>query len=162
MRKSRAFMILTVFAVGVLFAGISVGEEKVSVPVLDHIGIAVKDIDTAVEAYLKIGFSLGTIKGNPAFGMKNTFMSMETGKIEIVQPVSEESPIAKFLTNKGPGLHHIAFRVNDIQAELKRLEGTGITLVNSKPTQYPDGSQVAFIHPQSTSGVIIQLIQYPK
>jgi len=167
MNQNRFFIIIITIVLSTLIAYSSIGKRVASAasssnPVLDHIGIAVTDINFAVETYQKLGFTPVPIIDNSAFGTKNVFLSMDTGSVEIVQPVNEESPVAKFLANNGPGLHHIAFSVRDIQTELERLKGADVTLVNSEPMKYPDGSLVAFVHPKSTAGVIIQLIQHPK
>ncbi len=130
-------------------------------PVLDHIGIAVNDIDAALELYRdKLGFEVGGIDEVPGFGVKVAFLPLGEGQIELVMPVTEDSAIAKFLDKRGPGFHHLCFRVDDIRAELARLEKKGIELVDKEPREGAHGTLVAFLHPKSTGGVLIELAQH--
>jgi len=129
-------------------------------PVLDHIGIAVNDIDAALELYRdKLGFEVGAIDEVPGFGVKVAFLPLGEGQVELVMPVTEDSAIAKFLDKRGPGFHHLCFRVDDIRAELARLEEMGIELVDKEPREGAHGTLVAFLHPKSTGGVLIELAQ---
>ncbi len=129
-------------------------------PVLDHIGIAVNDIDAALELYRdKLGFEVGGIDEVPGFGVKVAFLPLGEGQVELVMPVTEDSAIAKFLDKRGPGFHHLCFRVDDIRAELARLEEMGIELVDKEPREGAHGTLVAFLHPKSTGGVLIELAQ---
>ena len=130
-------------------------------PVLDHIVIAVNDIDAALELYRdKLGFEVGGIDEVPGFGVKVAFLPLGEGQIELVMPVTEDSAIAKFLDKRGPGFHHLCFRVDDIRAELARLEKKGIELVDKEPREGAHGTLVAFLHPKSTGGVLIELAQH--
>jgi methylmalonyl-CoA epimerase len=90
-------------------------------PILDHIGIAVADLDAAVETYRALGFEQENIEDVPGFGVKVAFLPMESGNVELVTPTTEDSAMAKFLEKKGPGIHHLCFKVDDIRAELARL-----------------------------------------
>ncbi len=129
-------------------------------PTLDHIGIAVNDIDAALELYRdKLGFEVGGIDEVPGFGVKVAFLPLGEGQVELVMPVTEDSAIAKFLDKRGPGFHHLCFRVDDIRAELARLEEKGIELVDKEPREGAHGTLVAFLHPKSTGGVLIELAQ---
>ncbi len=129
-------------------------------PILDHIGIAVNDIDAALELYRdKLGFEVGGIDEVPGFGVKVAFLPLGEGQVELVMPVTEDSAIAKFLDKRGPGFHHLCFRVDDIRAELARLEEMGIELVDKEPREGAHGTLVAFLHPKSTGGVLIELAQ---
>ena len=130
-------------------------------PTLDHIGIAVNDIDTALELYRdKLGFEVSGIDEVPGFGVKVAFLPLGEGQVELVMPVTEDSAIAKFLDKRGPGFHHLCFRVDDIRAELARLEEKGIELVDKEPREGAHGTLVAFLHPKSTGGVLIELAQH--
>ena len=130
-------------------------------PILDHIGIAVNDIDAALELYRdKLGFEVGGIDEVPGFGVKVAFLPLGEGQIELVMPVTADSAIAKFLDKRGPGFHHLCFRVDDIWAELARLEKKGIELVDKEPREGAHGTLVAFLHPKSTGGVLIELAQH--
>ena len=130
-----------------------------SKPKLDHIGIAVEDIDTAIDVYKKLGFTAEAVEDVPGFGVKVAFLPMESGSVELVQPVTDDSAIAKFIEKKGQGIHHLCFEVEDIRAELARLEAAGVQLVDKEPRQGAHGTLVAFLHPKSTGGVLIELAQ---
>ena len=128
-------------------------------PKLDHIGIAVEDIEMAAQAYKTLGFEVGSVEDVPGFGVKVAFLPMESGSVELVQPVTGDSAIAKYLEKKGQGIHHLCFEVKDIRAELTRLEAAGVQLVDKVPRQGAHGTLVAFLHPKSTGGVLIELAQ---
>ena len=128
-------------------------------PKLDHIGIAVEDIEKAVEAYERLGFTVESVDDVPGFGVKVAFLPMESGNVELVQPVKDDSAMAKYLEKKGEGIHHLCFEVHDIQAELARLEAAGVELVDKVPRQGAHGTLVAFLHPKSTGGVLIELAE---
>ncbi len=130
-----------------------------SKPKLDHIGIAVKDINTAIDMYKKLGFTAEAVEDVPGFGVKVAFLPMESGNVELVQPVVDDSAMAKYLEKKGQGIHHLCFEVEDIRAELVRLEAAGVELVDRVPRQGAHGTLVAFLHPKSTGGVLIELAQ---
>ena len=128
-------------------------------PKLDHIGIAVEDLDSAIETYKTLGFTVESVEDVPGFGVKVAFLPMESGSVELVQPVTDDSAIAKFIEKKGQGIHHLCFEVEDIRAELARLEAAGVQLVDKEPRQGAHGTLVAFLHPKSTGGVLIELAQ---
>jgi methylmalonyl-CoA/ethylmalonyl-CoA epimerase len=130
-----------------------------SKPKLDHIGIAVEDIEKAVQAYEQLGFTTEAIEEVPDFGVKVAFLPMKSGSVELVQPITGDSAVAKYLEKKGQGIHHICFEVADIRAELARLEAAGVKLVDKEPRQGAHGTLVAFLHPKSTGGVLIELAQ---
>ncbi len=129
-------------------------------PTLDHIGIAVEDLDAAIDLYReKLGFVVEAIEEVPGFGVKVAFLPLGEGKVELVQPVSGDSAMSKFLEKRGPGFHHLCFRVEDIRAELVRLEAAGVQLVDREPREGAHGTLVAFLHPKSTGGVLIELAE---
>jgi len=128
-------------------------------PKLDHIGIAVEDIEKAAEAYEKLGFTVESVDDVPGFGVKVAFLPMDSGNVELVQPVKDDSAMAKYLEKKGQGIHHLCFEVHDLQAELKRLETAGVQLVDKVPRTGAHGMLVAFLHPKSTGGVLIELAE---
>ncbi len=130
-----------------------------SKPKLDHIGIAVEDLDSAVKIYESLGFTVDSIDEVPGFGVKVAFLPMESGSVELVQPVEENSAMARYLEKRGQGIHHLCFEVNDIRTELARLEASGVQLVDRVPRQGAHGTLVAFLHPGSTGGVLIELTQ---
>jgi len=130
-------------------------------PVLDHIGIAVEDLDAAIDLYReKLGFEVEAVEDVPGFGVKVAFLPLGEGSVELVQPVTGDSAMARFLEKKGPGFHHLCFRVDDIRAELARLEAAGVQLVDREPRKGAHGTLVAFLHPKSTGGVLIELCEH--
>jgi len=134
-------------------------ESTMNKPKLDHIGIAVTDLDTAIETYRNLGFAVESVDDVPGFGVKVAFLPMESGNVELVQPIQDDSAMARFLEKKGQGIHHLCFEVPDIRAELARLEAAGVQLVDREPRQGAHGTLVAFLHPKSTGGVLIELAQ---
>ena len=127
---------------------------------IEHIGIAVKNIENSNLLFEKI-------LGSPAYkqeevaseGVKTSFFKNGPNKIELLEATNAESPIAKFLEKKGEGIHHIAFAVTDIYAEIKRLQAQGFTLINEIPKKGADNKLVVFLHPKETNGVLIELCQ---
>ncbi|UCF31297.1 MAG: methylmalonyl-CoA epimerase [bacterium] len=128
-------------------------------PLLDHIGIAVDDLDAAVDIYRKLGFEVDSIEEVPGFGVRVAFLPMGEGNVELVQPVAADSAMARFLEKRGPGFHHLCFRVDDIRAELAGLAEAGVQVVDAEPREGAHGTLVAFLHPKSTGGVLIELAQ---
>ncbi len=127
---------------------------------IEHIGIAVKDIDTSNEVFAKLfGESHYKIEDVESEGVKTSFFKVGENKIELLEATHAESPIAKFIEKRGEGIHHIAFDVDDIESELKRLEGEGFRIINEVPKEGADNKLVAFLHPKSTNGVLIELCQ---
>lgn len=130
---------------------------------IEHIGIAVKHLSSSIPLFEKLlntpCYKTEAVESelvNTAFFLK------EDRKIELVEGYSPESPIYKFIEKKGEGMHHIAFEVEDIEAEIKRLIGEGFTLINEKPKDGADNKLVAFLHPKSTNGVLIELVMEKK
>lgn len=128
-------------------------------PKLDHIGIAVEDLDSAVKTYETLGFAVESIDEVPGFGVKVAFLPMASGNVELVQPVTDDSAMARFLQKKGGGIHHLCFEVIDIQFALRRLEEAGVELIDKVPRNGAHGTRVAFLHPKSTGGVLIELAE---
>ena len=127
---------------------------------IEHIGIAVINLEEASLLYEKLF-------GAPAYkeeevaseGVRTAFFMSGTNKIELLEASNPESPIAKFITKKGEGIHHIAFDVDDIVAEIERLKNEGFVILNEVPKKGADNKLVAFLHPKSTNGVLIELCQ---
>jgi methylmalonyl-CoA/ethylmalonyl-CoA epimerase len=123
---------------------------------LDHIGIAVASIAEARTIYEPLtGDACSNIEAVPSQGVNVAFL----GKVELIEPATPQSTIARFISKRGEGLHHIAYRVEDLQAELRRLAAEGVDLIDSEPRPGARGHQVAFLHPRSTGGVLIELVQ---
>jgi methylmalonyl-CoA/ethylmalonyl-CoA epimerase len=125
---------------------------------LNHIGIAVKSIDESVKIYRDIlGLGEPEIVELKEQNLKVAIFKLETYKIELVEPTSPESTIAKFLDKRGPGIHHLCFNVDNIEEKLNLLKSQGVTLINERPVIGAMGYKVAFISPKSTNGVLIEL-----
>lgn len=127
---------------------------------IDHIGIAVKDLEAAVKTYEKL-LNGTCYKREMVEGQKVETAFFKTGesKVELLGATDADSVIAKYVEKKGEGMHHVAFEVDDIQAELDRLRDEGFTLLNDKPTPGADNKLVAFVHPKDNCGVLIELCQ---
>lgn len=125
---------------------------------VEHIGIAVKSLTTSVPLFEKL-LNTECYKTEEVSGEKvNTaFFRQGETKIELLESTSEDGVIAKFVEKKGEGIHHIAFEVADIEAEMKRLQGEGFVLLNEQPKQGADNKLVCFLHPKHTNGVLIEL-----
>ncbi|MBP6550189.1 MAG: methylmalonyl-CoA epimerase [Flavobacterium sp.] len=127
---------------------------------IEHIGIAVNSLEEASRVYEKLF-------GEPAYkqeevvdeGVKTAFFQNGPNKIELLEATNPESPIAKFIAKKGEGIHHLAFEVDDIVAEIARLKKEGFVVLNEIPKKGADNKKVAFLHPKSTNGVLIELCQ---
>ncbi len=123
-----------------------------------HIGMAVNDLEEA-GAFFNETFDL-PVSDQEGFGeLRFSFIAFEGTEMELLQSTTPEGQIAKFISKKGQGIHHIAFEVDDIQAELDRLKAKGVNLINEKPYLNAHKELVAFIHPRSTFGVLIELVQ---
>jgi methylmalonyl-CoA/ethylmalonyl-CoA epimerase len=127
---------------------------------IEHIGIAVKDLNTSNELFKKI-FNQAHYKTEEvqSEGVNTSFFQIGENKIELLEATNPDSPIAKFIEKKGEGIHHIAFDVADIRAEMKRLESEGFVLLNQEPKNGADNKLVCFLHPKGTNGVLIELCQ---
>lgn len=127
---------------------------------IEHIGIAVKNLKESNKLFAKLlgekHYKTEEVKSE---GVSTSFFKVGGNKIELLEATNEESPIAKFINKKGEGIHHIAFDVDDIEAEIDRLTEEGFILLNNKPKKGADNKLVAFLHPKSTNGVLIELCQ---
>tara|TARA_R110002033_G_scaffold110952_3_gene156659 strand:+ start:18602 stop:19006 length:405 start_codon:yes stop_codon:yes gene_type:complete len=130
---------------------------------IEHIGIAVKDLDVSNDLFEKL-FGAPPYKSEAVAseGVMTSFFMNGPNKIELLAATNPDSPIAKFLEKKGEGIHHIAFDVDDIVAEIERLIGEGFVILNEVPKRGADNKIVAFLHPKSTNGVLIELCQEIK
>jgi len=130
---------------------------------IEHIGIAVKDIEKSNELFAKLfgepHYKMETVESE---GVNTSFFKVGPNKIELLEATKEDSPIAKFIKKKGEGIHHIAFDVEDIDAEIKRLKEDGFIVLNDVPKKGADNKLVAFLHPKSSNGVLIELCQEIK
>ncbi|WP_299553234.1 methylmalonyl-CoA epimerase [Seonamhaeicola sp.] len=127
---------------------------------IEHIGIAVKDLEASNALFSKLfGAPHYKIEAVESEGVKTSFFKVGENKIELLEATKEDSPIAKFIERKGEGIHHIAFDVDDIEAEVRRLKAEGFIVLNETPKKGADNKLVAFLHPKSTNGVLIELCQ---
>jgi methylmalonyl-CoA/ethylmalonyl-CoA epimerase len=127
---------------------------------IDHIGIAVKDLEAAVDTYEKL-LNTPCYKREVVESQKVETAFLQTGesKVELLGATDPESVINKHVEKRGEGLHHVAFEVDDIQAEIKRLKSEGFTLLSDTPKPGADQKQIVFLHPKSSNGVLVELCQ---
>ena len=130
---------------------------------IEHIGIAVKNLNSSIATYQQI-LDTNCYKTElvASENVNTAFLKVGENKIELLEATSADSAIAKFLTNKGEGIHHIAFAVDDILAEMARLKREGFTLLNEIPKKGADNKMVCFVHPKEANGVLIELCQEIK
>ena len=127
---------------------------------IDHIGIAVSNLDEAVKLYRDVlGLELHGTEVVPEQKVKVAFLPVGDTEVELLESTSAEGPIAKFIEAKGQGIQHIAFRVDDIEAALEEMKAKGMRLIDEKPRYGAGGAKIAFLHPKSTGGVLIELCE---
>ncbi|QNM85455.1 methylmalonyl-CoA epimerase [Polaribacter pectinis] len=127
---------------------------------IEHIGIAVKNLEESNKLFSSLfGKPHYKVEEVASEGVKTSFFESGPNKIELLEATNPESPIAKFIDKKGEGIHHIAFAVEDIYSEIERLKKEGFKVLNSTPKKGADNKLVAFLHPKSTNGVLIELCQ---
>jgi len=130
---------------------------------IEHIGIAVKDIDSSNDLFAALfGKEHYKTEDVESEGVKTSFFKCGPNKIELLQATNENSPIAKFIEKKGEGIHHIAFAVDNIEKEIIRLTKEGFEMIHKSPKKGADNKLIAFLHPKSTNGVLIELCQEIK
>lgn len=127
---------------------------------IEHIGIAVKDIEVSNDLFGKL-FDKEHYKTEivESEGVMTSFFKVGPNKIELLQATNDESPIAKFIAKKGEGIHHIAFAVDNIYEEIERLTNQGFKMIHNEPKKGADNKLIAFLHPKATNGVLIELCQ---
>ena len=123
---------------------------------LDHIGIAVRSLDAA-RIYEDLGLTIDHVETVETQRVKTAFLSVGDSNLELLEPTSPDSPIAKFIEKRGGGIHHLCFRVDDIEAQLVQLQAKGYRLINEAPVPGAHGCRVAFLHPAAGNGVLIEL-----
>ena len=131
---------------------------------IDHIGIAVNNLDSGSTFWRLLGLEQGDDELNEEQGVNIRFFGTEHGddatRIELLSPTGQDTPIGRFLEKYGPGVQQIAFRVDDLESLLSKLKAEGVRLINETPTLGAHGSRIAFVHPSSTGGVLVELLEY--
>ena len=127
---------------------------------VDHIGVAVEDLDAAIalhqEAY---GMAVAHREIVEEQGVEAVLLDVGENHVELLRPLDEETPVGRFLSKRGPGLHHVAYQVTDVQATLDTLRDRGLRLIDETPRTGIRGSRVAFLHPASSGGVLTEIVQ---
>ena len=130
---------------------------------VEHIGVAIKDLAASNTLFAKLfGEAHYKVESVESEGVSTSFFQCGETKIELLEATRPDSPIAKFIEKRGEGIHHIAFEVDDIHAEMKRLAGEGFTILNPEPKKGADNKMVCFLHPKTTNGVLVELCQEIK
>ena len=128
--------------------------------VLDHVGIAVRDLEDALTFYRDVlGLDVEPAEDVPSQGVRAHFVPAGAAALELLEATAPDSPVARFLERRGPGLHHITLRVDDIDATIARLKAKGARLIDESPRPGAHGARVAFVHPASAHGVLVELRQ---
>lgn len=131
-----------------------------SIKKVNHVAVVVDDMEKALSFWRDaLGMELHELRDVPAEKSQVAFMPLEGAEVELVMPTSEDSGIAKYLSKRGPGMHHICLEVDDILGMLAQLQAKGVRLINEEPRTSADGRKYAFIHPESTSGVLVELYE---
>lgn len=127
---------------------------------LDHVAIAVESIATVQPVFEALtGAPASAVERVEAQGVDVVFLGEGAARIELLEPTSADTPVGRFLARRGPGLHHLAYRVPDLEAALARLAADGFELIDPEPRAGAHGHRVAFLHPRSTGGVLIELVE---
>lgn len=130
---------------------------------VDHIGIAVKSLAEAVKIYRDaIGLDVSGYDEVDEQGVRVAMLTIGESRIELLEPTRDDSPIEKFMMKRGEGIHHIAVRVDNIEQALERLKASGVRLIDSAPRRGAHNTRIAFIHPSSTHGVLLELVEHGK
>ncbi|HDQ99153.1 MAG TPA: methylmalonyl-CoA epimerase [candidate division WOR-3 bacterium] len=129
---------------------------------INHVAIAVSNLDDAASTWeALLGLQMSGREHVASNKVEVGFIPVGESRIELVQPAAPDSPVAKFIEKRGPGIQHLCFEVDDIEAELARLKAAGVRLINEQPVAGAHGYRIAFVHPASTGGVLVELSQPP-
>ncbi len=129
---------------------------------LDHIGVAVADLEKSIQAYQALGLDVAHREHVAKDRVEVAFVPFAGGRFELLHPDQEDSPVGRFLAKRGEGIHHVALTVDDIAGEVERLQAAGVRMIDQEPRRGAEGTLVAFIHPSSMGGVLVELVQRPK
>lgn len=128
---------------------------------VDHIGIAVRSIEEGRKLYEALGLQVSSIEEVPFDGVRVAMIPCGETHIELLEPLSEDSPVGRFLAKRGPGIHHICLASDDLRADDARLRAAGLQVLRPEPTRGAGGCWVQFVHPKSTGGVLLELSEHP-
>jgi methylmalonyl-CoA/ethylmalonyl-CoA epimerase len=127
---------------------------------IDHIGVAVADLDAAIELHSeRYGMPLVHRETIAAQGVEAALLDVGESHVELLAPLGEDTPVGRFLATHGPGIHHVAYAVQDVDAELERLRSSGLRAIDETPRPGIRGSRIAFLHPRTAGGVLTELVQ---
>jgi methylmalonyl-CoA/ethylmalonyl-CoA epimerase len=127
---------------------------------IDHVGVAVSDMEAAIARYRDgLGISVAHRETLDDHGVEAVLLDVGDGHIELLAPLGSDTPVGRFLERRGPGLHHVAYRVESIEEALSRLVASGVRLIDERPRAGIRGSRVAFVHPSSTGGVLTEIVE---
>jgi methylmalonyl-CoA/ethylmalonyl-CoA epimerase len=127
---------------------------------IDHVGVAVEDLDAAIALYEgSFEMALAHRETVESQGVDAVLLDVGEGHVELLAPLGPDTAVGKFLARKGPGLHHVAYAVEDIEAALEQVRGAGLELIDTEPRAGIRGSRVAFLHPRSTGGVLTEIVE---
>ena len=130
---------------------------------VDHIGVAVEDLDAAIALHVEAyGMGVAHREVIEEQGVEAVLLDVGENHVELLRPLNAETPVGRFLSKRGPGLHHVAYQVTDVQATLDTLRDRGLRLIDEAPRTGIRGSRVAFLHPDSSGGVLTEIVQPPK
>jgi len=130
---------------------------------INHVGIAVKNLENAIPFYRdQLGMTFEGTEEVAEQRVRVAFLKVGESRIELLEPTSPDSPVAKFLEKNGEGIHHLAYEVADIAKSLKELEAQGVRLIDKEPRNGAHGSQIAFLHPKASGGVLTEICQCPE
>jgi methylmalonyl-CoA/ethylmalonyl-CoA epimerase len=126
---------------------------------IHHLGVAVEDLDTALSTYARLfGAELEHRATMPAQGVHAAAVRVGAGRVELLEPLEDDTPVGRFLAKRGPGMHHVAYEVDDVAAALAGLSDEGVELIDDRPREGLFGLEVAFIHPDSVHGVLSEVV----
>lgn len=129
---------------------------------INHVAIVVEDLEAALPFWQDVlGIAVQKIEEYPQEAVRTAFLPLGGSEIELVQPIEEDSGVARYLAKRGQGLHHLCLEVDDLDALMTRLHEQGVTLINDTPRSHDDGTRYAFVHPRSTQGVLLELYERP-
>ena len=129
---------------------------------IDHIGIAVSSLKTAISVYKNLGLKVSRAENVSGMGVRVAFISVGDVRLELLEPLSKDSVVAKFIEQRGEGVHHICIEVDDLAKILKKLQEKNFRLVYDKPQRGADQSLISFVHPKSTHGILLELSEKNK